>query len=48
MSAIGPKQTSPIAAHMSAFAGKADILSCTAMSVFDPKRTLQAPFQSAG
>jgi len=25
MSAIGPKQTSPVAAHMSAFGGKADI-----------------------
>jgi hypothetical protein len=25
MSAIGPKQTSPIALHMSAFGGKADI-----------------------
>ena len=39
MSAIGTKQTSPSAPHMSAFGGKADMTFCSAMSAFDPKRT---------
>ena len=39
MSAIGPKRTSPLALHMSAFGGKADIAFCGANVCFDPKRT---------
>jgi hypothetical protein len=40
MSAFGPKRTSLVAPHMSAFGGKADMTFCGAMSAFDPKRTL--------
>jgi hypothetical protein len=39
MSAFGPKRTSLVAPHMSAFEGKADITCCDAKSAFDPKRT---------
>jgi len=40
MSAIGPKRTSLVAPHMSAFGGKADICRFALhMSAFDPKRT---------
>jgi hypothetical protein len=43
MSAIGTKQTSPSALHMSAIGGKADIISGISghqeMSAYDPKRT---------
>ena len=39
MSAIGPKQTSLIARHLSAFGGKADTAYCGAnVCFFDPKR----------
>jgi hypothetical protein len=34
MSAIGPKRTSLVAMHMSAFGGKADITFCTAYVCF--------------
>ena len=40
MSAIGTKRTSLVALHMSAFGGKADMPFCSAMSAYDPKRTL--------
>ena len=40
MSAIGTKQTSLVAPHMSAFGGKADIAELALhMSAYDPKRT---------
>ena len=43
MSAIGTKQTSLVAPHMSAFGGKADIGLCAARFAFDPKRTWPLP-----
>ena len=39
MSAIGTKQTSLVAPHMSAFGGKADMPFALQMSAYDPKRT---------
>jgi hypothetical protein len=51
MSAFGPKQTSPIALHMSAFGGKADMAfrgSPLLRSLLGVKRTcLLAPHMSA-
>jgi hypothetical protein len=41
MSAYGPKRTSLIAPHMSAFGGKADMAPRRKMSACDPKRTWQ-------
>jgi hypothetical protein len=38
MSAIGPKQTSASAPHMSAFGGKADIIIYRRDIRFDPRR----------
>ena len=43
MSALGTKQTSACALHMSAFGGKAD----TAMSAFDPIAHGAAPIEAA-
>ena len=40
MSAFGPKQTSLVALHMSAFGGKADIVLCRTT----PRRRLQMVF----
>jgi putative tryptophan/tyrosine transport system substrate-binding protein len=39
VSAIGPKRTSVVALHMSAFGGKADMASCNAHVAYDPERT---------
>jgi hypothetical protein len=39
MSAFGPKQTSQVAPHMSAFGGKADMTFCSAMAILGHKRT---------
>ena len=51
MSAIGPKQTSLVAPHMSAFGGKADMAVCgspLSRSLLGVKRTwLVAPHMSA-
>src|SRR5215475_1563464 len=51
MSAIGPKRTSPVAPHMSAFGGKADMTVCGCLllrSLLGVKRTsLFAPHMSA-
>ena len=47
MSAIGTKQTSPSALHMSAFRGKADIIAGCSMRA--PRPTLAGPyFHQAG
>src|SRR5262249_1260394 len=40
MSAIGPKQTSATALHLSAFGGKADMTFAARRSAFDPTGTL--------
>jgi hypothetical protein len=40
MSAIGPKRTSLVALHMSAFGGKADMTSCVAHVCLGPKADL--------
>jgi len=47
MSAIGPKQTSPFALHMSALGGKGDI-NAEQMSAFDHKRHAPARFNDGG
>ena len=38
MSAFGTKRTSPVALHVSAFGGRADMACCSGNSAFDPKR----------
>jgi hypothetical protein len=40
MFVLGPKRTSLVAPHMSAFGGNADMTFAAHMSAYDPKRTL--------